>query len=92
MNSIGLASGRKGRLPVASPSPAMLWIGRFCNSRPLPLSTMLYVKSIVLSLVGELSPLEITNEAVANRDRHEGAFDADVDHILHTIAAYLLSM
>ena len=46
MKSMGLARGRKGRSPVASPSPAMLWMGWFCNSRPVPLSTMLYLKSM----------------------------------------------
>ena len=52
MNTMGLASGRNGRSPLGSPNPAMLWMGRFCNSRPLPLSTMLYLKSIALSLEG----------------------------------------
>ncbi len=28
------------------------------------------------------------DETVANRDSHEGAFDADVDHVLHTVAAF----
>ena len=46
MKSIGFASGRNGRSPLDSPSPAMLWIGLFCSSRPLALSTMLYLNSM----------------------------------------------
>ena len=56
MNSMGLARERNGRSPFGSPSPAMLCMGRFCNSRPLPLSTMLYLKSIVLLLAGGRRP------------------------------------
>ena len=52
INTIGFARTRNGRSPLGSPNPAILCMGRFCSSRPLPLSTMLYLKSIALLLAG----------------------------------------